>query len=512
MVGKAFFENLGESLNPVFVKEMRQYFQNRRMVIFMGLLLIVQFIVALFFASAMTLDADGDEGVAFFILIICAGAGLSVLLCSIGAEQRFAEERSDKELNYSMLTTLKPSAVILGKLEGAMVMILCIFSMLLPFLTAAYFMRGLSAVSLLITLCLFPILVLYALAGIFAGSFGLKWVTVLYFVGIFNSAFALIPAAFTIIDELMDRSTVDASFWITVLVEYEIALLLGVMLFLLSLAVVSPPKSNRLLPAKVYLFALPFLTLILMRPYYIIYGPADFPPDAFYFIEFAFCFFSAAVLGIIAIFEMPTNSIRVYLKCPLNFIGRCLHFVFSTGFSGSLILAFLILAIPVAMYPFGDLSGDNTSQVCGFLCILVSFLGYVVLSLVLSWRTRLPLPAWLWMIIFEVAGNVLAWLPVAINSGKLHRLPLPVRIVSMLVSHTYCFMETIDASVASTPATAPKGGFFPLTITHHALFWSLAVAGVLFLILLPAIVKAFRMHRRPDTGAVKPPTKEMLKQ
>ena len=147
MVGKAFFENLGESLNPVFVKEMRQYFQNRRMVIFMGLLLIAQFVVALFFSSAMTLDADGDEGVAFFILIICAGAGLSVLLCSIGAEQRFAEERSDKELNYSMLTTLKPSAVILGKLEGAMVMILCIFSMLLPFLTAAYFMRGLSAAS-----------------------------------------------------------------------------------------------------------------------------------------------------------------------------------------------------------------------------------------------------------------------------------------------------------------------------------------------------------------------------
>ena len=106
MVGKAFFENLGESLNPVFIKEMRQYFQNRRMVIFMGLLLIVQFIVALFFASAMTLDADGDEGVVFFLLIICAGAGLSVLLCSIGAEQRFAEERSDTELNYAMLTTL----------------------------------------------------------------------------------------------------------------------------------------------------------------------------------------------------------------------------------------------------------------------------------------------------------------------------------------------------------------------------------------------------------------------
>lgn len=511
MVGKAFFENLGESLNPVFIKEMRQYFQNRRMVIFMGLLLIVQFIVTLFFSSAMTLDADGDEGVVFFLLIVFAGAGLSVLLCSIGAEQRFAEERSDKELNYSMLTTLKPSAVILGKLEGAMVMILCIFSMLLPFLTAAYFMRGLSAASLLITVCLFPILVLYALAGIFAGSFGLKWVTVLFFVGIFNSAFGLIPAAFSIIDDLIGRGSIDSEFWITVLVEYEIALLLGVMLFLLSLAVVSPPKSNRLLPAKVYLFALPFLTLLLMLPFYIVYGPSDFPPDVVFFIEFAFCFFSVAVLGIIAVFETPTNSIRVYMKSPRNFLGRCLHFVFSTGFSGSLILAFLILAIPVAMYPFGNLSGDETSRLCGFLCILVTFLGYVVLSLVLSWETRLPLPAWLWIIIFEVAGNVLSWVPVAVNDGEIHGIPFPVRIASMLISPTYCFMETIEESVASTPGTAPRGGFFPLTITHHALFWSLAVTGILFLLLLPAIFKAFRMHRRPDDGAVKPPTKEMLK-
>ena len=52
MVGKAFFENLGESLNPVFIKEMRQYFQNRRMVLLMGGLLLVEFICTLFFSSA----------------------------------------------------------------------------------------------------------------------------------------------------------------------------------------------------------------------------------------------------------------------------------------------------------------------------------------------------------------------------------------------------------------------------------------------------------------------------
>ena len=498
MIGKAFFENLGESLNPVFIKEMRQYFQNRRMVIFMGLLLLVQFIVTLFFASAMTFDADGSDGVVFFLLIVFAGAGLSVLLCSIGAEQRFAEERSDKELNYSMLTTLKPSAVILGKLEGAMVMILCIFSMLLPFLTAAYFMRGLSAASLLVTVCLFPILVLYALAGIFAGSFGQKWVTVLFFVGIFNSAFALIPAFFEIVEDLMERGSIDSTFWITVLVEYEIALLAGIMLFLLSLAVVSPPKSNRLLPAKAYLFALPFLSLLMMIPYYIVYGPSDFPPDVFFFLEFTFCCFAAVVFGIIAIFEMPTNSIRVYMKCPRAPVGRFLHFLFSTGFSGSLILAFLVLAIPFALLPFGDLSADETAYFQGFLSIIVSFLGFVTFSLVLSWRTKLPLPAWLWILIFEVAGNTLAWIPVLLNGGEIRGLRDYVRHVCMLVSHFYALVELVD--------TAPLWAF-----NLHALYASLAVTGVLFLLLLPAIVKAFRMHRRPDDEAVKPPTKEMLR-
>ena len=61
MIGKAFFGNAAESLNPVFIKEMRQYFQNRRMIVFMGLLLVAQFVCALFFSSAMTFDADGDE-------------------------------------------------------------------------------------------------------------------------------------------------------------------------------------------------------------------------------------------------------------------------------------------------------------------------------------------------------------------------------------------------------------------------------------------------------------------
>ena len=61
MIGQKFFENLGESANPVFIKEMRQYFQNRRMVFLMGLLLLVEFICTLFFSSASDYTADGTR-------------------------------------------------------------------------------------------------------------------------------------------------------------------------------------------------------------------------------------------------------------------------------------------------------------------------------------------------------------------------------------------------------------------------------------------------------------------
>lgn len=494
MLSKASFRNISESFNPVFIKEMRQYFQNRRMLIFMGLLLIAQFICTLFFSSAMKFDADSDSGVVFFLLIIFAGTILSIIICAIGAELRFAEERSDRELNYAMLTTLSPASIIWGKLAGAIVMILCIFSMLLPFLTAAYFMRGLSAAALLFTLYIFPFLVLNTLAGIFAGSFGRIWVTVLYFLALLHFAIFSLPAAFAIASELMDSTALDPEFWGALLIEYEVAFLIAVLLFLLTLAVVSPPKSNRLLPAKIYLFALPFLTVLLIAPYYILFVGASYPPEMFYTIEFLFCAFSVFVLGVISLFELPTNSIRVYMKCPRNFIGRFLHFLFSSGFSGSVILTFPIMALPVALIPLGNITSSNgLDAVFGFLCILISFMGCVILSLILSWRTRLPLPAWLWTGIFLFAGNIFPWIPFVINDGE-QVDSLPVRVVSMVTSQTYCLMETIDD---------PEITCIPAFLT------SLIITGVLFLILLPTIFKAFRLHRHPEIE-VKSPTKEML--
>lgn len=495
MLAKTSFRNLGESMNPVFIKEMRQYFQNRRMLLLMGALLLGEFVLTLFFSSAMSLNnEDTTSGVIFFLLIICGGCILSVFICSIGAEQRFAEERSDRELNYAMLTTLRPASIIWGKLQGALVMLLCIFSMLLPFLTAAYFMRGLSVASLLLTLYILPVLLLTTLAGIFAGTFGLKWLSILYFIGLLNFGIGVVPVGFAIAEELIDGGALDLQFWVYLLVEYEAAFLVGALFFLLSVAIISPPKSNRMFWPKLYLFALPVLSLLMIAPYYIILAGPDYPHEMFYVIEYLFCGFTIAVLAIMSLFEPPGGGIRINMKCPRKFIPRCVHFVFSSGFPGSVTLALPILLLPIVLMPLGHISGYGRYAACGILCMLSSFVGYVLLGLILSWRTRLAPPPWLWVIIFELVANIAPWIPVSIE-GSLSDLPKAYHVAMMVLSPSYSFVAIIDS---------------PRRYAVQACIISLVLVGVLYLILFPAIVKAFKLHRYPE-HAIKQPTAEMLK-
>jgi len=499
MIGKAFFGNLAETANPVFIKEMRQYFQNRRMVLFMGLLLLAQFICTLFFTSAADYSGDGEAGVTFFLLIVFGGAILSIIICSLGAEQRFAEERSDKELNYAMLTTLKPASIILGKLEGALVMILCIFSMLLPFLTAAYFMRGLSVAALLLVLYMLPILLLATLAGILAGAFGKRWMNVLYIVGLVNALLGLVPVGFALAEELMDGAALDPEFWLGLGLEYALSFLAGVLVFLLSVAVIAPPKSNRLFSTKVYLFLLPFLTLVLLTALHLL-DSSFFPEEALLLLEDLFIAGGFGVLLLIAVFEPATSGIRIYMKCPRNFFGRFFHFLFSTGFSGSLLLALPIPIIPIAMQMALHTTSSTRPVTYAFVCILFSALGSVVLALILSWRTKMKLPPWLWIVIFQIAGNVAVWVTVVAH-GDYEDMPDILRAVFMLLSPIYAFVEGVEAS-----------GYLRHSTPYWGMVFSIGITAILLLLLFPLIVKAFQLHRYPDnTVAVKPPTPEMMK-
>ena len=163
--------------------------------------------------------------------------------------------------------------------------------------------------------------------------------------------------------------------------------------------------------------------------------------------------------------------------------------------SGSLILAALIMLIPAAMAPFMGFGRSGHTALYGFMCMLITVFGTAVLSLVIAWRTKLPLPPWVWMIILFVAGTI-APIPFLIDEAY-ETLPDLFRALLMMVSPFQAFVEIVDGRDA--PAQ--------LGCTMSAI-----MALFLFCVLLPVIVRAFAQHHRPsESDAVKPPTPEMLK-
>ena len=269
------------------------------------------------------------------------------------------------------------------------------------------------------------------------------------------------------------------------------------MVFLITVAVIAPPKSNRLLPVKVYLFLLPFISFAIMEPIHLIF-PSEFPKEVLFVIEWMFAGGAFLVLLLISLFEQPVSGIRVYMKCPRNFFGRLIHFIFSSGLSGSILLTIPMMLIPAAMIPFMKFHYSERYAAYGFLCIMASILSCVILSLFLSWRTKLPLPPWLWVIILQLVGNVAAIVPAVIEEG-FDTFRDGVQCLFMLISPFFAFIEIVDGPGIGSPIP-------------NATMISFIVAGCLLLILSPVFFKAFRLHRRPaDADAVKTPTPEMMK-
>ena len=488
MIGKAFFENLAESANPVFIKELRQNFRNRRLLVVMSLMLLAQFGCSIFFTQGDYRDSD-TAGSIFFLIILFAGFILSCVVCSLSAEKRFSEERADKELNYMMLTALSPASIIIGKLESALVMIPFIYSLLLPFMAAAYFMRGISLESLLLIPFLFPFLLLASLGGILAGSFGKRGISNLFTWGMIFFGFSFFSPGLFFATRIMLGTTFDlGEFLLLLACEYVLSALGGILLFLFLIKFISPKKSNRNFALKIYLFILPFITLVCMLPLFAL--TTAFDKEIFYTLEALFTGGAVFLLLATSIFEPPMAGIRTFMECPTNPVKRVLHFVFSTGFSGSLILSELLIFIPLAILPFMHFSlAERTVVYC-----LFTLENILILSHGISWGTRLHLPPWALTILLLIPGIVPAFQVPAVS-------PV-VQIVFMTFSPLYALI-----TVFTGPVVMDGGN----TVQFMGMLASGIGTGVLFLAFSTVFIRAFKHHRRPaEADAIKTPTPEML--
>ncbi len=261
-----FLERLGDRVNPIVVKETRQAVSSRLVATFLLLFLTVQIVVMLITIADSEASNPGDldlrAGRDVFTAVQGVLLGTCLVLIPTMTSVRLASERSDGNTDLLFISSLTPRAVLTGKLVAAGALALLIFSACAPFMTFAYVMRGLDVPTIFVILVADFLTVLLATAfGLFLAAVpanrGFRIVLGLGgAIGMCYLGAGLLALSTAFLHGEADLETTSWEFWAGF--AGAAALVFGTIgqLFVWSVALISPPSSNRMFPVRAYALGL----------------------------------------------------------------------------------------------------------------------------------------------------------------------------------------------------------------------------------------------------------------
>lgn len=239
---------LGDSINPIAVKEMRQAVSGKQVTGVIIMFLLVQTTVVPIYTMNAGTQADVvGQGPALFMVLLGILLGTCLLFVPASTAYRLAAERSDQNVDLMFITTLRPWRIISGKFFSAMVLTLLIYALCMPYLTLAYLMRGIDLPTIFMILGMnlvviaWCVLLAILLASLPMARFvrtGVQLGSLIVFVWVFFITFAIAQEAVS----GGFLATLNVEDWLAMLVSYAGA---GVLMFTLAVAAISPGASNR---------------------------------------------------------------------------------------------------------------------------------------------------------------------------------------------------------------------------------------------------------------------------
>ncbi|HTU21891.1 MAG TPA: hypothetical protein VMG10_27885, partial [Gemmataceae bacterium] len=358
MKSAGFLDRLDDLLNPIVVKELRQAVKSRIVMAALILFLLLQLAILL-----LSLSFDERRGVEpttlhagrqIFLVLQGILLGTCMLLVPAYAGIRLAAEHSDTNVDLLFISTLRPFGIIAGKLQASIVLILLIFSACAPFMTFTYLLRGIDIPSIILVLALDFLVVLVGTQGaIFLGAVpanvGLKLLLGLVGLGALGTLFGNAMAASIEMLDLGLGSRLDTpAFWLVVgAVVVVIVAVIG-LLFSWSVAIVSPPSSNRALPVRLYLLAFwlvtggaaTLLTHLLMSYFH-------FPLPLLLWMDSLTALLCALILT--AINERDHWGLRVKRTIPRRWWLHGPLFLLYSGSAGGILFLVLLIVLTITL-------------------------------------------------------------------------------------------------------------------------------------------------------------------
>lgn len=347
-------DKLDDLLNPIVVKELRQAVKSRIVMAALLLFLLVQLSILLLnlsFTDHVAVEqVNLQAGRQIFQILQGILLGTCLLLVPAYAGVRLAAERSDTNVDLLFISTLHPRGIIAGKLQAAIVLILLIFSACAPFMTFTYLLRGIDIPSIVIVLALdFLIVLLGTQAAIFLGAVpanaGLKLFLGLVGLGmLFSLGGYAMEASIELLNRGLGPRLDSVEFWLGVGgVAIDILAVIG-LLFTWSVAIVSPPSSNRALPVRLYVLGFWLVTGIVAA----LMTRRLHTPAPLYLWEIFIVVLLCAQL-LVAVNEREQWGLRVKRTIPRRWWLRGPAFLTYSGAAGGVLFTVLLLALTIGL-------------------------------------------------------------------------------------------------------------------------------------------------------------------
>ena len=249
---------LGDWLNPVLVKEVRQAQRGRVFAISLVVtVLLVFFAVTL---MAMTFDngiGETPSGREFFSVVYVFLCGAVLLLVPFQAFNSMGSEWDDHTFEMLVLSNLKPRQIVLGKVLASFVQSLVFFAAFLPFIAVAFLLRGVDMLVLVVVLglTLYASLWLTTVSLMFSTLTRHRFLRVVMMVVLAGSLVGMIASSGALAGEFLRRpdQLTDKEFWLVLPQVLGATTLVGLLAFFISCNVLGHEEENRSTNVRVLL-------------------------------------------------------------------------------------------------------------------------------------------------------------------------------------------------------------------------------------------------------------------
>ncbi len=239
---------LGERVNPIVVKEVRQGLRTRTFWIFFALMLLACLVIALVAFAASDGGAD-KTGFGTFVAVFVALSLVQFFVIPYTAYRSMAREREEETWVLLTLTGLGPRRILAGKIGSFIAQGLLYASAAAPFLLFSYYLNGIDLPTILVAV------VIAAGYQIFLVAVGVSVATLaesrivralLHFAllgGLFLALTAGISSSVGVAEE-MRRLAGDDAFWVAAFSVLFALVTTGLLLFEAAAARLSLPTES----------------------------------------------------------------------------------------------------------------------------------------------------------------------------------------------------------------------------------------------------------------------------